>query len=124
MKPKYTTQVLIKQVKLDLYSAQYIVDLLIQEEISKWKTIFNKVLYDLIKYPQIKCIYTERELYHMYYYYCFNLLEAIQLGNTIQQKKQNFKKNPKFTIDFTYYQFYEKSTYNINKETILKNWKL
>jgi len=53
MKPKYVTQVLIKQVKIDPYSAQYIVDLLIQEEINNWKTLFNQVLFYMISYPQL-----------------------------------------------------------------------
>jgi hypothetical protein len=53
MKPKYVTQVLIKQVKIDPYSAQYIVDLLIQEEINNWKTLFNQVLFYMISYLQL-----------------------------------------------------------------------
>ena len=67
MKPKYITQVLVKQVKIDPYSAKYIVDLLIQAETNKWKTIFNNILYDLIKHPQIKSVYNKSKLSYMYH---------------------------------------------------------
>ena len=88
MRPKYVTQVLIKQVKIDLYSAQYIVDLLIQEETNHQKTIFNQVLFYLIEYPQIKSVHNKSTLMYIYHYYSFNLPKAIKLGNTIQQIKK------------------------------------
>ena len=74
MKPKYITQVLIKQVKIDPYSAQYIVDLLIQEETNKQKTIFNNVLYDLIKYPQIKPICSDKQLLYIFFCNSYNII--------------------------------------------------
>ena len=116
MKPKYITQVLVKQVKIDPYSAKYIVDLLIQAETNKWKTIFNNILYDLIKHPQIKSVHNKSKLSYMYHYHSFNLLNAIQLGNTIQQIKKNYKQNPKFTIDHIYYDFHRKIKQKITKQ--------
>ena len=116
MKPNYVTQVLIKQVKIDPCSAKYKVDLLIQAEINHWKTLFNNVLYDLISYPQTKSIHNESKLNYMYNYHSFNLLNAIQLGNTIQQIKKNYRQNPKCTIDHIYYAFHRKINLEITEK--------
>jgi hypothetical protein len=52
----------------------------------------------------------------MYHYHSFNLLNAIQLGNTIQQIKKNYKQNPKFTINHIYYDFHRKINSKITKQ--------
>ena len=54
MKPFYIAQVLIKQVKIDPYSANFIVNLLIKGERVNWKIKFSNILNDMIHFPQIK----------------------------------------------------------------------
>jgi hypothetical protein len=103
MSPKYVTQVLIKQVKIDPYSAKYIVDLLIQEETNYWKAIFNKVLYDLINCPQVKSIYTNSQLLYIAFCKCFNIIKTEELNNI-----QTYYNTSEFKIDTTYYKFMTK----------------
>ena len=120
MRPKYVTQVLIKQVKIDPYSAKYIVDLLIQEETSKWKSIFNYVLYELIKYPQIKPIYSDKQLLYIFFCNIYHIMDPKGLSDVSylfsQQLLQQYYDTSLFTTDFTYYKFMKKIKYNILKQ--------
>ena len=65
------------------------------------------MLRDLINFPQIKPIHSLAKLSHMSEFKCYNILEAVQLENQIQNRRENHKHNLYFSVDHKYKRFHE-----------------
>ena len=56
------------------------------------------------------------KLSHMSEFKCYNLLERIQLGNTIQNKRADYKNHPNFSINYKYEKFHRNINLKVTKE--------